>query len=108
MENINYQSINTNKQQKISTYSVNPIAESVVNILATILFIIGFIISFVSIVGGIILLTDDVWSYPAYGIGLIVGGIVWFIISIIQWAWFKIIVNISRNLFNINEQLKHK
>lgn len=107
MESLNSQSNNTKKEISKNAYSVNPSAELIINILATVLLFLGIIVSAISIVGGIAYI-DMGLGITAYGISIIAGGMIIFIVSIVQWAWFKIIINISRNLFNINEQLKYK
>lgn len=77
-------------------YSVNPAAEGVASTIASIALAIGII----GLIVGIIL---DI------SIGLdgtaVVGGILSFVVGLEAWAVIKVFVNMSRNLFKINDKL---
>jgi len=89
-------------------FNVNPAAETVVNIviLVSVCPIIGAGIAFALI--GIFLpaATQEKWgldfSIPLFLIGLII-----IIAGIILWAYSRIIINISRNLYNINDAIRN-
>lgn len=83
--------------------SYNATAEIIFNVLATLLLIGG-------IVGGIVLIITGTIDPSGYGVGtvMVIWGVVVIFISVIQWAFTKIIINISRNLFNINEFLRER
>lgn len=109
MENYTSQPNEIKKEYIKDAYSVNSSAEAIINFLATVLLVLGMIISITAIIGGIAYLDSDSGMMDSsYGIGGIVGGIILLLIFLVQWAWFKLMVNISRNLFNINELLKRK
>lgn len=81
-------------------YSVNASAETVINILAILILIGGVIGSIALIAAG---------SDMRYGgEAMIIGGITLLVIAVLQWAFLRILVNISRNLFNINSFLRSR
>ena len=88
--------------EKISKYAVNPAAESTVNTVASILLIIGIIGALVGFVGGLGMFSDD---ETAAGWGFLGGGVIVFLVGLLEWAFLKVFVNISRNLYNINDIL---
>lgn len=83
-------------------------AESVVNTLAVIVFIIGVIVAFILLVIGATKLQDSYSVEQGIGGVLIVLSIAVGVVSLIQWAIIKVLVNISRNLFNIRYLLEGK
>ena len=93
-------------------YSTNSSAESILNIVIGVMLVIGLIISVGLIALGIIAMTDssavdDIGSYSGAAVGLIciVMGVVNIIVTLIGWAMGKLWINISRNLFNINNKV---
>lgn len=95
-------SISENEIDKISKYAVNPKAENTINIVATLLLICGIIAAIVFFILGIIDFTwDDVEEgFISWGIG-----VASFLVGWLEWAALKVFVNISRNLYNINDTL---
>ena len=83
---------------KYPSYSTNSGAESFINVLAIILLILGCL-------GGIALIINGADSRYG-GEMLIAGGCILILSSLIQWAFLNVLVNISRNLFNINAFLR--
>ena len=94
----------TNKQER-----VNSSAESVLNVVATLGLCIGIIAAFIILLYGI----DQLGSRYTQTSGAILCGvsILTLILSLIQWAFAKTFINMSRNLFNLNykvESIKDK
>jgi len=83
-------------------YKVNSGAETVLNVLNTILFVVFILLSIAMVGIGIAQYGDG----TPYGIAVIAGGVVVFLSSLISWAVVKVVINISRNLFNINDALR--
>lgn len=83
-------------------YYVNPFAESVGSVLAILVFIFTILIS-IGLIGGGIYLAQDGEITAYYLIG---GGAVLLVLGIISWAYLRIIVNISRSLYNINDAIR--
>lgn len=77
-------------------FEVNPSAEGVVNVIALVNLIIG-ILGFVVLM--IVALSEEEWSFFGIGVAVLVVGIVW-------WAFLKVLVNISRSLYNVTAALK--
>lgn len=77
-------------------YLVNPNAEKVVGIVASVNLIIGALGFFVLL---IIAIGNYEWLYFGIGVGVLLCGVV-------LWAFLKVLVNISRNLYNVSETLK--
>ena len=90
---------------RISKYAVNPSAESTVNGIASFLLIMGCIACFICLIVGMGQLSDSGYGHKTIGWTTILTGIIVFVISLIQWAFMKVFVNISRNLYNINDIL---
>lgn len=106
-ENV-FQSIMESESEPVrnsySSHSTNAAAETIINVLATLLLIAG-------IIGGIVIIGAGVNSLGSYWGGgefEIIAGVIVIIVSIIQWAFMKIFINVSRNLFNINEFLRDR
>lgn len=83
--------------------SVNALAENILNTVTTIILWIGIISAVITFLAGVSVLADG----EKLGIGLIVGSILLAVISLIQWAFSKTFINISRNLFNLNYKLEN-
>lgn len=88
--------------EKISKYSVSPAAENTVNTVAGVLLVIGILGAVIGFFGGIIEFSDD---EAAAGWAFIGGGVIFFLAGLLEWAFLKVFVNISRNLYNINDVL---
>ena len=90
-------------------YEVNPFAEKYLNFFLTIHLIIGWVLAIISVVSGIVLGTS---SYSEFSLLFIFAGILAGILILYStyslWAVNKVVINMSRNLFNINERLKNK
>ena len=90
-------------------YEVNPFAEKYLNFFLTIHLIIGWVLAIISVVCGIVLGTS---SYSEFSLLFIFAGIIAGILILYStyslWAVNKVVINMSRNLFNINERLKNK
>lgn len=84
--------------------SVNAMAEDVLNTVTTIVLWVGIISAVIMFFAGVMVMAD---YEEALGIGLIVGSILVLVISLIQWAFSKTFINISRNLFNLNYKLEN-
>ena len=83
-------------------YHTNPLAESIGSAVAIVIFTLSVISALILIVFGIASMSMD----EKMGIAAIAISLVVLISGVISWAALKIIVNISRNLFNINEALR--
>ncbi len=83
-------------------------AESIVNTLAVIVFLIGEIIAFILICIGATKLQNSYSMDQGLGGVLIALAVVVGVVSLIQWAIIKVLVNMSRNLFNIRYLLEGK
>ena len=82
----------------IAPHSTNSAAETIVDILAVVLLIGG-------IIGGIALIAAGA-DMRYGGEPLIIGGVATIVLALIQWAFLKVLCNISRNLFNINDFIR--
>ena len=84
-------------------YSVNPKAESILDGIATTVLIIGWLIAIAgAFVGIMAAYEEEVVGYAVLGV---LGGALILLIFYVIWARLKVIVNMSRNLFNIHEAL---
>ena len=90
-------------------YEVNPFAEKYLDFFLTIHLIIGWVLAIISVVSGIVLGTS---SYSEFSLLFIFAGILAGILILYStyslWAVNKVVINMSRNLFNINERLKNR
>lgn len=77
-------------------FEVNPSAEGVVNVIASLNLIIG-ILGFIVLL--IVAISIEEWLYFGIGAAALVVGIV-------EWAFLKVLVNISRSLYNVSASLK--
>ena len=91
-------------------YEVNPFAEKYLNFFLTIHLIIGWVLAIFSVVSGIVLGCSS--SYSEFSLLFIFAGIFAGILILYStyslWAVNKVVINMSRNLFNINERIKNK
>ncbi len=85
-----------------NNYKVNSGAETVLNVLNTVLFVLFTLLSIAMVGIGIAQQGDG----NPYGIAVIVGGVVVFLSGLVSWAALKVVINISRNLFNINDAIR--
>ncbi|MDE6624161.1 MAG: hypothetical protein K2K30_07215 [Alistipes sp.] len=86
-------------QRRYSSHSTNSLAEIVINVLAILWLIVGLLASIAFFALAAKEEPEALFMFL---------GIFSIIISLIQWAFVKIFVNISRNLFNINEFLRER
>ncbi len=84
------------------SYAVDSGAETVVNTVAEVLKWIGIIGGVLAFFVGIVMIGEE----GAVGGILIGSGIAAILTGIISWAFLKLLVNISRNLFKIHDQLE--
>lgn len=84
------------------SYAVDSGAETVVNTVAEVLKWIGIIGGVLAFFVGIVMIGEE----GAVGGILIGSGIAAVLTGIISWAFLKLLVNISRNLFKIHDQLE--
>ena len=85
-------------------YSVNPNAENVLNGVAATILVIGWIFAVVGIIAGIAAAIDQgEWFYALAGF---LGGGLILLMFYIVWAELKVIINISRSLYNIQDELE--
>lgn len=86
------------------SYSVNSTAESVLNVVAVIFLIVG-------VIGGVYLLVtsievvDRVQSPKLLFTSLLSGPVFFCLVGLLPWACIKVVVNMSRNLHAIREEL---
>ncbi|MBQ7222444.1 MAG: hypothetical protein IJS02_03140 [Bacteroidales bacterium] len=90
-------------------YSTNSSAESILDFTLSFLRIIGILFSAVLIVIGILSLTGesffDDYAIPIGILFIVLGGLN-IICTLLNWALGKLWINMSRNLFNINDKLE--
>lgn len=88
-----------------NSYSVNSTAESVLNVVAVILLIVG-------VVGGLFLMVtsmevaDHALNADLFFISLLSGPAFFCFVGLLPWACIKVVVNMSRNLHAIREELQ--
>ena len=85
--------------EEISKFAVNPVAEGTVNCVAGFMLAIGIIGCFILLILGFYQFDDGVDSLGWTFIGISIAVL---LIGIVEWAFLKVFVNISRNLYNIN------
>lgn len=81
-------------------FEVNPAAESVSSAVAKVVLVVCIIAAFILLIAGFIGLEDG------GGIMLIGISVVCTVTGVVSWAFLKMIVNISRSLYNINNALR--
>ena len=88
-------------------YDVNPSAEQIVNMILKVWLVLGWVVSIVFAVGICGYLMEDVFDNVILSlvVGLIAGAINLLVVYLI-WALGKLFVNISQNLFILNEKIK--
>ena len=84
-------------------YSVNPAAESVCSAVAAILLTLFIIGAVVLIILGVVSFVD---GDTTYGLIFCGGALVCFVIGLVNWASMKMLINISRSLYNINDAIR--
>ena len=84
-------------------YSVNPAAESVCSAVAAILLTLFIIGAVVLIILGVVAFVD---GDTTYGLIFCGGALVCFVIGLVNWASMKMLINISRSLYNINDAIR--
>lgn len=103
-------------------HRVNSGAEDILNLCLTIWLVLGIILSLIIISTGVVCIgTEDLFanSTPLFlneigstaGISLMILGCITLFLTVLKWAILKVIINISRNLFNLNirvERISHK
>lgn len=93
------------EKETVYKYAVNPSAESMINVIASIVLVLGILIGVVCIIAAIALFndyeTESGWTLLCIGVGA-------FILFFITWAFIKVLVNISRNMYNIIEAIRVK
>lgn len=93
------------KTQAISQESVNSSAENILNTVATIGLCVGIVASIILLFTGFGQMGN--WRERDQIIGLILCGVsvLTLVLFLIQWAFMKTFINISRNLFNLNHKV---
>ena len=76
-------------------YCVNPNAENVCNVVAIVFLIVSIICALASLIFAL--------DGNAFGI---LGAFIFIIVGVVSWASLKVVVNISRSLYNINDALR--
>ena len=90
-------------------YEVNPFAEKYLNFFLTIHLIVGWVLAIISVVSGIVLGCSSYGEFTLlYIFAGIIAGIIILFSTYSLWAVNKVVINMSRNLFNINERIKNK
>ena len=83
-----------------STFSVNSKAESVLNVVANVLLVLGIIAGVVVLIGGAL-----VGRAEELMIAMIAGPVMFVFLGLLPWACIRVVVNMSRNLHAIREEL---
>lgn len=78
-------------------FPVNPSAESICDTVAVIFLTVFIICSVIALIAGL--------AMESFFIGIL-GAILFVIVGLVSWASLKVIVNISRSLYNITETLQ--
>ena len=94
------------EREAIKEYSVNPKAESLLNACLTVLLVLGWITALAAI-GVSVYYAMEMEEYYIIGAGVLGAAVILFIFYC-AWATYKLFINMSRNLFNINENLKNR
>jgi F0F1-type ATP synthase assembly protein I len=89
------------EDDKYEDFSVNPMAESTLDIVAKIILIFG------AAVGVLIWIAAFMSDEPLHMIvGFIAGLIAFFLQGLLPWACIKVVLNMSNNLHSIREELR--
>lgn len=91
--------------EPIKEYSVNPRAESLLNACLNVLLVFGWIIAIAGL-GVSIYYAVEMEEYYFIAAGVFGAAVILFLFYC-MWATYKLFINMSRNLFNINERLKN-
>ena len=89
----------------VNHLQVNPAAENFIDKLARFILWSGVLIGIAMFIGGI---SITIGNGEKIGLTLLLLGLFFIITSIIYWSLLRVIINISRNLFNIHSILKEK
>lgn len=93
-----FRKINPNCKMK-TYYSVSPSAEKVCDTVATIFLVISILAAVIFIIAGVLVDADTLV------VGL-VGAAACIVVGLISWASLKVVVNMSRSLYNITAALQ--
>lgn len=85
-------------------FSTSSNAEKILNIVSLITLYAGIILGIGMIALGFDNISFDVASGPIW----VIAGFVSVIFAIVQWAWLKLYINISNNLFSIKQFTKKR
>ena len=86
-----------------SPYEVNPVAENILNKFNQAVFAISVFVAIVGAIACIVAATAEFESAYLWGI---LGAAVLALSAALFWATGKVLINISRNLYNINDALR--
>lgn len=88
-------------------YAVNPLAEKILDRILNVWLIVGWVVSIVSVVLLSAYLSEEAFDslFLSFLVGLIAGAVNLLVVYFI-WALGKLYVNISQNLFILNEKIK--
>lgn len=84
-------------------YLVNPSAESILSSVAGVILAFGWVLAIIGIAVGIFAAKEE--GVIIYAIAGVVGGAIILFSFYVLWAQLKVIVNMSRSLYNINDAL---
>ena len=107
----------TSSTNGLKLYRVSPSAENILNLCLTIWLVIGIVFSLALIVLGIVVIGAEGLDVGAEnslisslgsltGIPLMIAGAISLFLSLFQWALFKVVINISRYLYNLNSRVE--
>lgn len=85
----------------------NPLAERTIYVISNIVLCFGIILSLILMISGFVYLFDRFLG-PTLGFALMGLSILLAVISLTTWAAIRVMINISLNLFAINDGLKTK
>lgn len=83
---------------------VNPSAENIVDTVARLVIIASVVIAVLAVIGTIV----QAANYGEDAGVILLTGIILLVFGVVKWAFLKVLVNISRNLFAIRDELKKK
>lgn len=88
----------------VSWFSLNSTAETIVNIVAVVILVVFIILAVVSLLGGVAITQRLEFLGEFQGAPLIafISALLVLMIGLFFWAILKLLVNISRSLFNIS------
>lgn len=91
------------KRKRGRYYEVNPFAEALLDTMLKITLAVGWTMAIATIVASIFI-AIDMDAYYIIFLGILAAAFL-LLLYYSSWAIYKVIINISRNLFNINERL---